>query len=272
MAGAEQSVKSMFTTHNNYVRCLSGHVSGLTISTKLRPSAKLEHPKLNNFAKLSEMTHTSIRNEVSACFDLPEYTQVVAPWMPVKCYYRIYYLETMMLFLLNGSTVGFTHGGHLGVRKTIKSLIESGVLVFSNGQFPHKETVGAALSHKISSGTNLSPTFYQTPECTASLRKKLAQYAEHDFKEKNQIKNYLSKVNKVKRDKFYSDSTVNLVDFFYWMRIKANYKDIDYLDFANDISPEDAYMYIMRYATAQESYAYALITFINQLKSFRGMA
>jgi hypothetical protein len=55
------------------------------------------------------------------------------------------------------------------------------------------------------------------------------------------------------------------------MRIKANYKDVDYLDFANDIAPDDAYMYVMRYASAQEGYAYALKNFIDHLKALRGM-
>ena len=153
---SDPSVQSMFTTHNNYVRCLSKHVAGLTISTTLNPTRALPVSRLENFAKLSEMTHTSIRDEVAACFEVLEYTQVVAPWMPVKCYYRLYYLESMMLYLLNGSEVGFSHGGHTGVRKGIKSLIENGQLSFSNSAFPQKETVGDALAHTIVSGSNLT--------------------------------------------------------------------------------------------------------------------
>ncbi len=267
-----QSVQSMFTTHNNYVRCLSRHVSGLTISTTLRPTQPLAHAKLEKFSKLSEMTHASIRDEVEACFNLSEYTQVVAPWMPVKCYYRIYYLEAIMLYLLNGSEVGFSHGGHSGVRKGIKTLIENGQLSFSSTPFSTKESIGSALSHTIASGSNLSPTFYQTDECTRSLRKKIAQYAELDFKDKERIANYRSQTNREKRDLFYANQSINLTDFFYWMRIKANYKDIDYLDFANDIPAEDAYMYIMRYASAQENYAYALKNFIEELKRSRRMS
>lgn len=268
----DQSVQSMFTTHNNYVRCLSRHISGLTITTSLNPSQPLPILKLDKFSKLSEMTHTSIRDEVAACFNLPEYTQVVAPWMPVKCYYRIYYLEAMMLYLLNGSEVGFSHGGHTGVRKSIKTLIDSGQLTFSSTILSQKESIGSALAHTIVSGSNLSPLFYQSDECIGSLRKKIAQYAELNFKEKERIKDYRSRANKDKRDQFYATSFVNLTDFFYWMRIKANYKDVDYLDFANDIAPDDAYMYVMRYASAQENYAYALMNFIDQLRVLRGMS
>lgn len=268
---SDPSVQSMFTTHNNYVRCLSKHVTGLTISTTLNPTRSLPILKLENFSKLSEMTHKSIRDEVAACFDVLEYTQVVAPWMPVKCYYRLYYLESMMLYLLNGSETGFSHGGHAGVRRGIKNLIDNGQLTFSSPDFSQKETVGNSLAHTITSGSNLSPTFYETGECTKSLRKKIAQYAEHDFKEKEHIRDYRSNASRAKRDTFYATQSVNLTDFFYWMRIKANYKDIDYLDFANEISPDDAYMYIMRYASAQENYAYALKNFIGSLKASRGM-
>lgn len=265
------SVQSMFTTHSNYVRCLSSHVSGLAITTTLNPTRPLSPSKLEKFYKLSEITHTSIRDEVEACFNLMEYTQVVAPWIPVKCYYRLYYLEAMMLYLLNGSEIGFSHGGHSGVRKGIKSLVNNGQLTFSNPAFSQKEKVGDAIAHTIISGSNLSPTFYQTDDCTKSLRKKIAQYAEHDFKEKERIKDYRSKGNRDKRNQFYTSHYVNMTDFFYWMRIKANYKDIDYLDFTNEISANDAYTYVMRYASAQESYAYALKIFINSLKSSRMM-
>lgn len=267
----DPSVQSMFATHNNYVRCLAKHVKGLTISTPLNPSRTLPASKLEQFAKLSEMTHTSIRDEVAACFDVMEYTQVVAPWVPVKCYYRLYYLEAMMLYLLNGSEVGFSHGGHAGVRRNIKALVDNGQLTFSNTDFSQQETIGSALTHTIISGSNLSSTFFQTDECTRSLRKKLAQYAEHDFKEKEGIKDYRLRINRNKRNDFYANKYINLTDFFYWMRIKANYKDIDYLDFANDISPSNAYMYVMRYASAQESYAYAIKNFMNTLKAARGM-
>lgn len=42
------------------------------------------------------------------------------------------------------------------------------------------------------------------------------------------------------------------------MRIKANYKDVDYLDFDNNIAAEDAFVYIREYAAAQDMYAFAL--------------
>jgi hypothetical protein len=132
-------------------------------------------------------------------------------------------------------------------------------------------TVQDALIHTIPSGANLSPNFHTTTDCINSLKKKLATYAEHDFRENSSIKDYRSRANQTRRDSFRVATSINLSDFFYWMRIKANYRDVDYLDFAYDINPDDAYMCIMRYAAAQESYAFALETLIGQLKVARGM-
>ena len=264
-------VRSMFATHNNYVRCIASNLNGFELTTTLQPTATLPIEKIDKFLKLSEMTHNSIRDEIEACFHDSDYTQVVAPWMPVKCYYRLYYLESVMLYLLSGSAVGFTHGGHMGVRKNIKSYVVSGQLTASNSVILQSATVRDALAHTIPSGTNLSPNFHITTDCIDSLKKKLAIYAEHDFREKNGIKDYRSQASRLKRDSFRATNNINLSDFFYWMRIKANYKDVDYLDFASDISPDDAYMYIMRYAAAQESYAFALETLIKELRVARGM-
>ena len=55
------------------------------------------------------------------------------------------------------------------------------------------------------------------------------------------------------------------------MRIKVNYKDVDYLDFDNDITAEDAFVYIKEYAAAQDIYAFALEQAIEVLKQSRGM-
>lgn len=261
----------MFATHNNYVRCIASNLNGFELTTTLHPTATLPIDKIDKFLKLSEMTHNSIRDEIAACFRDSDYTQVVAPWMPVKCYYRLYYLESVMLYLLSGSAVGFTHGGHTGVRKNIKSHIASGQLTASNVVVFESVTVQDALVHTIPSGANLSPNFHTTTDCVNSLKKKLATYAEHDFREKSGIKDYRSRANQIRRNSFRVATSINLSDFFYWMRIKANYKDVDYLDFAYNISPDDAYTYIMRYAAAQESYAFSLEALIEQLKIARGM-
>ncbi|MES2630395.1 MAG: hypothetical protein V4611_00340 [Patescibacteria group bacterium] len=245
--------------------------SGISISTRLSPTASLPLEKIPLFENLAKLTRQSIRDEIDMCSREKEYSQVAAPWIPVKCYYRIYYLESILIYLLNGSTAGFSHGGHSGTRKSMRREINAGNIIFSNSTFSQNVLIKDARAHVVTSGANLSDSFYSTGDCVKSVRKKIGEYMELHFKEQHRITSYRTNASKALRDNFYNTSEVNLSDFFYWMRIKANYKDIDYLDFDNDITANDAFVYIREYAAAQDIYAFALEQAIEVLKVSRGM-
>jgi hypothetical protein len=176
-----------------------------------------------------------------------------------------------LVYLINGNPIGFGHGGHKGVRKAIRQLINDNNLVFSNVEIATQSTINTIRVHHIKAGANLSPTYYSTEDCIHSVRKKVADYMEHDWKESKGIKSYSTTSNRSSRDNFYVTNTINLTDYFYWMRIKANYKDVDFLDFSRTSSSDEAYTYMKQYAVAHESYANALETLIAELKSMRHM-
>jgi hypothetical protein len=265
-----ESSRSMFRTHYNYAKSMARTLDQIQIHTTLRTTTQLDQNKIRQFWKLAKITHRGITSELDACSEESVYSQVVAPWMPVKCYYRIYYLESIMIYLLNGNVAGFSNGGHTRVRSAIKSLIENGQISFSNPKVAQAVTMTSAKTHTISSGANLSPTYFQTDDCILSIRKKVADYVEHNWKTVNQI-NYRLASHRSRRYAFFDLTEVNLTDYFYWMRIKANYRDVDFLDFEQDVTEQDAYNYILQYAVAHESYANALETFINELLLARGM-
>lgn len=258
-------------THYNYIKCVGMLTSGLEITTRVVPTASLANDKIPLFENLARLTQKSIRDEIDMCSKEKEYSQVAAPWIPVKCYYRIYYLESILLYLLTSSKVGFSHGGHTGVRRSLRAEIKSNNLSFSNTDFSQNISILDTHSHTISSGANLSSSFYSTEACIKSTRKKIGEYVELHFKEQNKIESYRSNANRALRDAFYASTDVNITDFFYWMRIKANYKDVDYLDFDNDITADDAFVYIREYAAAQDMYAFALEQIITKLKLSRRM-
>jgi len=245
--------------------------SGLEITTRVVPTATLANGKITLFENLARLTQKSIRDEIDVCSKEKEYSQVAAPWIPVKCYYRIYYLESIFIYLLTSSKVGFSHGGHAGIRRSVRAEIKSSNIIFSSADFAQNMTLLDTRNHTISSGANLSSSFYSTDECIKSTRKKIGEYVESHFKEQNKIESYRSNANKALRDAFYASTEVNITDFFYWMRIKANYKDVDYLDFDNDITADDAFVYIREYAAAQDMYAFALEQIITELKLARRM-
>lgn len=265
------SAPVMLKTHYNYIKCIGMQISGISIAISSTPTVKLDPAKILLFENLAKLTRQSIRDEIEMCSRQQEYSQVAAPWIPVKCYYRIYYLESVFIYLLTGSQVGFSHGGHAGIRKAMRNEINTGNITFSNPEYGKNVLLKDARLHSLTSGANLSDLFYSTPDCLKSVRKKLSEYMELHFKEQNRISNYRTSVNRALRDTFFDRTQVNLTDFFYWMRIKANYKDVDYLDFDNDISPNDAFVYIREYAAAQDIYAFALEKAITHLKSSRRM-
>jgi hypothetical protein len=93
---------------------------------------------------------------------------------------------------------------------------------------------------------------------------------EHDWKESKGIKVYTTLKARASRDNYYATNTLNLTDFFYWMRIKANYKDLDFLDYST-LSSDSAHIYATYYFQAYNSYASALEALISSLKTSRGM-
>lgn len=250
---------------------MSDQLSGLSLNTTLKPSSKLPTTNIDRLEKLGDLTHMSIEAELNAATLAHEFSTVIAPWLPVKCYYRLYYLETTLVYLLNGNSIGFKHGGHKGVRKAISILINNNELVFSNVNISTQNTIRDIRAHKIAPGSNLSENFYLTHDCVLSVRKKVSDYLETDWKETKKISTYSTKASRSSRDNFYATNTLNLTDFFYWMRIKVNYKDMNYLDFPDAGTDDDALSYVKHYFKAYASYAEALKVLILDLRALRSM-
>lgn len=241
------SFDSIYKTHLNYIKCIEAQFAAISLSTSLAPTAGLPTSGIDRFQKLADLTKQSIDNEISACSIAHEYAQIIVTWLPVKCYYRLYYLESVLVYLLNGNQTGFTRGGHKGVRKAISNLINANQLIFSNVEVSTQTTIMMIRAHRIASGANLSATYYTSPDCINSVRKKISEYQEHDWKEGRGIRAYITAASRASRDNFYATNTLNLTDFFYWMRIKVNYKD---LDFPALVATPNAYM-SMPYTTSQ---------------------
>lgn len=265
---AELKETSTFKTHLNYIKCVDLLFANSSIGINITTTGKLANPRMDSFVKLARFTKSSIKNDLSFIDQDNEYAQVVAPWIPVKCYYQLYYLESMFLFLLDGNVSGFSaSGGHSKVREGMKRAIKDGKMRFSTDKLNELYIARDALAFKASSGNNVQKDYYKTDNCIGSVVKKITSYKEKDWKERNKIDNFRTKVNKDRRNIFL-DKEVVLQDFFYWMRIKANYKDVDFLDFDN-INPSDAAHYIRSYVSATDSYARALTTAILQMKKSR---
>jgi hypothetical protein len=90
------------------------------------------------------------------------------------------------------------------------------------------------------------------------MLKKLAEYKLHDAK-MGKGWNFYKPSHRIERDAFTSREFVTPVDFFYWYRIKSNYRDLDYIDFENGIPTEDVLAYMEAYHGAYDRYRSLLL-------------
>lgn len=259
-----------YTTHLNYTHCMVGMMHGLKITVPVNKSVDVDLNSIRRFNKLAKLTEKSIDGEIENSKTEPDYVQVVAPWFAVKCYYRIYYLESMLIHLSSGSMSVFKNSGHSYVRKTIQAYCKAG---YFQSHLKHAETVESfhnALTHKITSGRNLAQDYYLSEECVKSIRRKLTDYSVEHWKKNSEFKNFRSKDAKAALNDYQSNRKLCLFDFFYQMRLKANYRDSDFLDF-NKILSEDGIKYVTTLKSATDKYCSALNTCIDDMLTERDL-
>lgn len=239
--------RASFRTHLNYIKCMKrllfvNNFSATKIGTTTRKAFEVVR-----FQKLYEATRKSIEKDIELAKEDPEFAVIVAPWFPVKCYYALYYLESILVHLIDGSMLGFAKGGHTALRKKVCALVSTGNILFNQNDLDciYKLTQAKSMP-AINSGQNTRHDYWQRDECTQSLAKILIRYKLHDAKIGNKW-NLRKKNHQTEKQQFILKEQLMLIDFFYWYRIKANYRDLDYIDFENGITANEVLEYIKMY-------------------------
>jgi hypothetical protein len=129
-----------------------------------------------------------------------------------------------------------------------------------------------AASGFTTTGSTISATYYNEADCSGSIRKKVAEYIEVDWKRSRGITAYRTKPHKALRDTELHPKEFTMLDYFYWWRIKTHYRDLDFLNFGGSISEDDAVTYTFQYVSATRHYAKALQAAIDTVKVGRGMS
>lgn len=248
------TIKASFRTHLNYLKCVQKLLSDANFVVQKSGNPALNKKELNKFKKLFDVTAKSIAKDMEFAREDPNFAIIIAPWFPVKCYYALYYLESMLLHRIDGTTIGFSKGGHKGVRKKVHSCINSNI----HFNQPNLDLVhGLGIIHNmpaIAPGSNATHNFWQSSNCVNALFKILLKYDLLDAQ--NGKKWDLRKpCDKKKRSDFFSKNKIALIDFFYWYRIKANYRDVDFIDFENGVSIQEVTEYLNTYNEVYESYS-----------------
>src|SRR5687768_11723957 len=120
-----------FRTHSNYVKCLGNLLKSSSLKViktdQIKSIRCIEQKKFFNLYKL---TNASIKKDIELIKKDKSFSFIAAPWFPVKCYYALYYLESIFISLIDESMSGFSKGGHGGVRRKFQGFYSSGLLSF----------------------------------------------------------------------------------------------------------------------------------------------
>lgn len=259
------SSKVSFRTHLNYIKCFEKLLSSCELTVPLKGISATRTDDITRFQKLYNVTLKSIKKDVELVQEDSAFAVIAAPWFPVKCYYALYYLESILAHLLTGHGRVCGTSSHTSVRKQIYHLTSNGRILFSVN-YINREFTLAEISRlpTIDSGQNACANYWEKPECINSIAKKLMEY-KLLAKKRSEKWNLHKKKDREAQKKFIGNESLMILDFFYWYRIKANYRDLDYIDFENGITEQEISEYTTTYYNAFERYSVLLDNNIKSL-------
>lgn len=259
------SSRASFRTHLNYIKCLKKLFADYTLSVSQTATSTKRDAEITRFKKLYKITLKSIDKDIELSREDSAFGVITAPWFPVKCYYALYYLESILVHLIDGCAYGFTKGGHAGIRKKMYGLVSSCCISFNQNDLNIVHNLTQVQNMPaINPGQNTKNDYWQKNECAQSVAKKLMEYKLHDAKIGRKW-NLHTKKDQAERKQFIAKEQLMLIDFFYWYRIKANYRDLDYIDFENGIAFNEILEYLETYYEAFNLYRDGLVRQINLL-------
>ena len=256
-----------FITHLNYISFLSDKSKNLEIKCSLTIGKQIERfPAISKKINLINLTWRGIEWEYKNIIDNPEYAVICVSWISVKSYYLLFNLCLIMKYLLTGDKAAF-NSSHSEILNNVKGYIARGELVFNRDEFNRLYSCQEALKWKARSGSNIKIIGVDENERFMQIIKKLANYSLEEYKRANKIKNFKSKKNKELYIKYIGSKKISICEFLYWYRIKANYRDLEYLN--KDINAEKFKQFYSAYYELTKNIFNAFSILINSLAKDR---
>ncbi len=255
-----------FKTHLNYISSLNSLSKDLELEFSLKIKKKIKKSKsLDKKINLIKLIKKSLDEEYRMAKNNKEFAMVCNTWISVKSYYLIFNLTIILYYLINPNN-GSLNISHKSLLKNIKELVQSNKLTFSKNDLNKAYSCEEALNFKIESGENLKKGM-SMDRAMHSLLKKLVNYKLISFKRDENIQNFKKKINQRKRNIFIKEETINLFEFFYWYRIKANYRDLEFLN--QSISSDDFFKFYKEYFELTLTFYNAFKNVINKIGRIR---
>lgn len=252
-----------FVTHSNYVNLLRILSKNLSVKSNLKIKNKIpESEILARKIRLIRLTVQSIKAEYEIILKNPDYAEVCVSWISVKSYYLVFNLLLILRYLITCDEGSF-NCSHGDILRTLKDYIKREELSFNVPEFNKIYTGRSILKWKAKPYANIKIIDPDLKERFFQVIKKLMKYSVEEFKRKKKIKTLNSKKGK----EFLDQSTINICEFFYWYRIKANYRDLEFLD--KDFKDSSLKDYYCDYYFLVTSFYGAFKNLINNLSRIR---
>jgi len=222
-----KGINQDYKTHYVYIKCLSGLINDCSLICNSRINNK-KLPFLNKKGNLIKLTKKSLKDEYKIVCEDDEYSYACTSWLPVKTYYLLFNQFLTIEYIIKGEENIFNIS-HTNCLKNFTDKLKEKEIEFSNTLLNYVFDKSILNYRSKIPGANLS--FDTDPKVLYRLiMKKVADYKLKDWKRKKNIKNFCSRKNKQRKQNFLDGLRVSIFDFFYCMRIRANYKDFDFID------------------------------------------
>ena len=190
-----------------------------------------------------------------------DYARVCSAWVAIKGYYLLFYLETV-LYSLIAANPGQLKVSHDMTRKFVRDICKSSALSANFAPLTEVITHADCVSTGVTPGANLRGQLDDQSR-HKQLMKKLKEYAKEEFKRRKSIER-LAGANALA----FNRQELCLIDFFYWYRIKSNYRDLEFIA-GETSSTADLFSFYRMYNETAISVAEAYMTTINDLFRLR---
>lgn len=248
-----------FETHLKYVSLIEELSRGLKISTTLTPKLKAsDTDKLKEKIQLVKLTKTSIDQEYKIVQFDKDYSSASVLWLPIKSYYLLYHLLCITDCLLTGKTSSLSAGHHDCVN-TFNALLKNSDIQF-NKSLLNSIFDESILSFTTKSGEHLRHDA-QDDRVYSLIMKKVANGKIENYKIVQGLSGRRTK-DKIRITNFSKNMQVSIFDFFHLMRLRMNYRNLNFVD---NIPSSDTKVYFEKYYASADNFYKCFTTLINDL-------
>lgn len=248
-----------FETHLKYVSLVEELSRNLKIVSTITPKLKgSDVDKLKDKIQLVKLTKASIDQEHKIVAFDKDYSSASVLWLPIKTYYLLYHLLCITDCLITGKMSSLTAGHHDCVN-TFNVMLKKSEMQFSkpllNSVFD--QTI---LNFVSKSGEHLRNDA-QDDRVFSLIMKKVANGKIDNYKIVQGLSGRRPK-DKVRIANFTKNMEVTIFDFFHLMRLRMNYRNLNFVD---NVSSSDTKVYFEKYYASADNFYKCFTGLINDL-------